>query len=195
MHCFTWSPQLCFARCVWCKRIQDSLGLWIPLLGFQLLDSRSFSGFLRFQLLVGFGISTAVFRIPQANLFKIPDSTCESLPHSGIPYMSRSVSNARARIRARLRNSRDLRCSNTLAYRFSSQRETAWRLDIKCFVIFLAFHFNSNKRITAVNQDSRLGTYKKTNLILKTTERMIYKVLYLYYLRLFPPLASVSLLG
>ena len=42
-------------------------------------------------------------------------------------------------------------------------------LDIKCFVIFLVFHFNSNKRISAVNQNSRLGTYKKTNLILKTT--------------------------
>ena len=68
-------------------------------------------------------------------------------------------------------------------------------LDIKCFVIFLVFHFNSNKRITAVNQNSRLGTYKKTNLILKTTEQMIYKVLSIYYLHRFPPTAAVSLLG
>ena len=67
--------------------------------------------------------------------------------------------------------------------------------DVKCFVIFLDFHFNSNKRITAANQNSRLGTYINTNLILKTTEWMIYKVLFLYYLHLFPPLAAVSLLG
>ena len=65
----------------------------------------------------------------------------------------------------------------------------------KCFVIFLDFHFNSNKRITGANQNSRLGTYNNTNLILKTTEWMIYKVLSLYYLHLFPPLAAVSLLG
>jgi len=44
--------------------------------------------------------------------------------------------------------------------------------DIKYF-IFLDFHFNSNKRITEANQNSRLGTYKNTNLILKTTEWMI----------------------
>ena len=67
--------------------------------------------------------------------------------------------------------------------------------DIKCFVVFLDFHFNSNKRITGANQNSRLGTYNNTNLILKTTEWMIYKVLSLYYLHLFPPLAAVSLLG
>ena len=42
--------------------------------------------------------------------------------------------------------------------------------DIKCFVIFLDFHFNSNKRITRAYQNSRLGTYNNTNLILKTTE-------------------------
>ena len=43
----------------------------------------------------------------------------------------------------------------------------------KCFVIFLDFHFNSNKRIgriTGANQNSRLGTHNNTNLILKTTE-------------------------
>ena len=42
--------------------------------------------------------------------------------------------------------------------------------EINCFVIFLEFHFNSNKRITEANQNSRLGTCKNTNIILKTTE-------------------------
>ena len=55
---------------------------------------------------------------------------------------------------------------------------------IKRFVIFLDFHFNKNKRITGANQNNRLGSYKNTNLILKTTEWMIYKVLSLYYLHL-----------
>jgi len=32
--------------------------------------------------------------------------------------------------------------------------------------IFLDFHFNSNQRITRANQNSRLGTYNNTNLIL-----------------------------
>ena len=31
--------------------------------------------------------------------------------------------------------------------------------DIKRFVIFLDFHFNSNKRIMGANQSSRFGTY------------------------------------
>ena len=53
--------------------------------------------------------------------------------------------------------------------------------DSKCFVMFLDFHFNSNKRITGASQNSRLGTYNK--------------VLSLYYLHLLPPLAAVSLLG
>ena len=44
--------------------------------------------------------------------------------------------------------------------------------DINCFVIFLGFHFNSNKRITGANQNSRLGTYNNSNLISKTTEWM-----------------------
>ena len=63
--------------------------------------------------------------------------------------------------------------------------------DMKCFVIFL----DSNKGITGANQNCRFGTYKNTNLILKTTEWMINKVLSLYYLNLFPLLATVSLLG
>ena len=57
--------------------------------------------------------------------------------------------------------------------------------DIKYFVIFLDFHFNSNKRITGANQNSQLCTYNNTNLILKTTEWMIYKVLSLYIICIF----------
>ena len=49
--------------------------------------------------------------------------------------------------------------------------------DIKCFVLFLEFHFNSNT--TGANENRRLGTYKNTILILKTTEWMICKVLIL----------------
>ena len=44
----------------------------------------------------------------------------------------------------------------------SRENKTNWfpeEPDIKCFVIFLDFHFNSNKRITEANQNSRLGTY------------------------------------
>ena len=55
----------------------------------------------------------------------------------------------------------------------SRENKTNWfpeRPDIKCFVIFLDFHFNSNKRITEANQNSRLGTYNNSNLILKSTE-------------------------
>ena len=59
----------------------------------------------------------------------------------------------------------------------SRENKTNWfpeGPDIKCFVIFLDFHFISNKRIAGANQNSRLGTYN-TNIILKTTEWMIYK--------------------
>ena len=47
---------------------------------------------------------------------------------------------------------------------------TGFPRDLGCFVMFLDFHFNSNKRINGANKNSRLGTYKNTNLILKTTE-------------------------
>ena len=80
----------------------------------------------------------------------------------------------------------------------SRENKTNWfpeGPDIKCFVIFLDFHFNSNKRITGANQNSRLGTYSNTNLIIKTTEWMIYKVPSLHYLHHFPPLAAVFLRG
>ena len=63
----------------------------------------------------------------------------------------------------------------------TTSRETNWfpeGPDIKCFVILLDFHFNSNKRITGANQNSRLGTYNNTNLILKSTEWIIYKQKY-----------------
>ena len=42
----------------------------------------------------------------------------------------------------------------------SRENKTNWfpeGPDIKCFVIFLDFHFNSNKRITGANPNSRLG--------------------------------------
>ena len=47
--------------------------------------------------------------------------------------------------------------------------------DIKCFVIFLDFHLRTSTatkklRLSAANQNSRLSSYKNTNLILKTTE-------------------------
>ena len=48
----------------------------------------------------------------------------------------------------------------------SRENKTNWfheGPDIKCFVIFLDFHVNSNKRIAGVNQNSRLGTYNNTN--------------------------------
>ena len=55
----------------------------------------------------------------------------------------------------------------------SRENKTNWfpeGPDIKCFVIFLDFHFNSNERITGANQNSPLDTYNNTNLILKTTK-------------------------
>ena len=55
----------------------------------------------------------------------------------------------------------------------SRENKTNWfpeGPDIKCFVIFLDFHFTSNKRINETNQNSQLGTYNNTNLILKTTK-------------------------
>ena len=73
------------------------------------------------------------------------------------------------------------------------ENKTFWfpkRPDIKCFVKFVVFHFNSNKRITGVNQNSWLGTYNNQHnfIILQTTEWMI-------YLHLFSLQAAVSLLG
>ena len=71
---------------------------------------------------------------------------------------------------------------STLSRKHQDSREnkTNWfpeGPDIKCFVIYLAFHFNSIKRITGANQNSQLRTYNNTNLIFKTTKWMIYKVL------------------
>ena len=47
-------------------------------------------------------------------------------------------------------------------------------LTLSFFVIFLGFHFNvlqqqQRIRLSGANQNSRLGTYKDTNLTLKTT--------------------------
>ena len=77
-------------------------------------------------------------------------------------------------------------------------RETKWFPEgpviIKCFVIFLDIHFNSNKRITEASQNSQLGTYK--NKFNSQNHLMNdYKVPSLHYLHLFPPIAAVSLLG
>ena len=54
----------------------------------------------------------------------------------------------------------------------SPENKTNWFPEgpgIKCFVIFLDSH-SQQQKITGVNQNSRLGTYNNTNLILKTTE-------------------------
>ena len=66
--------------------------------------------------------------------------------------------------------------------------------DIKCFglVIFLDFHFNvlqQQQKNTIKRNESKQSTQYllEQNLILKTTEWMIYKAL--------PPLAAVPLLG
>ena len=70
----------------------------------------------------------------------------------------------------------------TVSFVYPRENKTNWfpeGPDIKCFVIFLDLHFNSNKRITGANQNSRLGTYNNTNLILKTTEWMIYESTFL----------------
>ena len=62
-----------------------------------------------------------------------------------------------------------------------------------CYISRLSLQ--QQQKITGANQNSRPGTYNNTNLILKTTEWMIYKVFSLYYLHHFPPLAAVSLPG
>ena len=67
----------------------------------------------------------------------------------------------------------------------NNENKTNWfpeGSDIKCFVIFLDFHFNSNKRITGANQNSGLGTYNNTNLILKTSEWMIPYIIGIFFL-------------
>ena len=64
----------------------------------------------------------------------------------------------------------------------SREKKTNWfpeGFSIKCFVIFLDFTFNSNKRITGENQNSWLSSYKNTNLVLKTIERLFSKALFL----------------
>ena len=71
-----------------CKGIQDSLGFWIPRRGFWIPDSNYRIPDLfqlnldsGFQSLVGFRTPWAVFRVPRP---RIPDSTCENFPDSGI---------------------------------------------------------------------------------------------------------------
>ena len=75
----------------------------------------------------------------------------------------------------------------------SRENKTNWfpkGPDIKRFVSRLSLQ--QQQKITGVNQNSRLGTYNNTNLILKATQWMIYKVLSSYYLHLFPPEAAVN---
>ena len=52
-----------------------------------------------------------------------------------------------------------------------------------CYICSLSLQ--QLKRITGANQNSRLGTYINANLIFKSTESMIHKVLSLYYLYFF----------
>ena len=132
------------------KTVLDS-GFHVLDSGFQLLDSRSFSGFLPFQLLVGFGISTAVFRIPQAKLFKIPDSRAkisripESLTWEDLFQMRR-----REYERAFATRALATRATSLLKYSrlqiFELNRDCSQSRLVKCFVIFLVFHFNSNRK-------------------------------------------------
>ena len=143
-------------------KIQDSLGSWIPHSGFRI----PMTGFQIFSRIPDLAIvsrirdPTAVFRIPQAKIFKISDSTCENLPHSGIPYMGRSGSNAKARFYERAFATRALatRATSLLKHSrlqiFEPKRDCSQSRLVKCFVIFLVFRFNSNKRITGVNQSS-----------------------------------------
>ena len=73
----------------------------------------------------------------------------------------------------------------------SRENKTNWfpkGPDIKHFVSRLSLQ--QQQKITGVNQNSRRGTYNNTNLILKATQWMIYKVLSSYYLHLFPPVAG-----
>ena len=72
--------------------------------------------------------------------------------------------------------------------------------DIKCFVIFLDFHFNSNKRITGANenepkQSTRYLQQHKFNSENHWMNDLQTKVLSLYHMHFFPPLAAVFLLG
>ena len=64
----------------------------------------------------------------------------------------------------------------------------------KGFSLFWLSVFLHNE-FSTYNLTSGLSTYNNTTLILKTTEWMIYKVLSLYYLHIFSPLAAVFLLG
>ena len=78
-------------------------------------------------------------------------------------------------------------------HQHSRENKTNWfpeGREIKCFVIFLDFHCNilqqpQKNTLSGANQNSGLVAYKNTNLILKTTEWMVYKVVSLF--TFFPP--------
>ena len=76
---YSWANP--FASCI--KEIQDSHGFWIPRRGFLIPDLFQWNSDSGFQLSVGFQIPTAVFRIPLAKIFWIPES--------GFPYMYKGI--------------------------------------------------------------------------------------------------------
>ena len=80
----------------------------------------------------------------------------------------------------------------------SRENKTNWfpaGPDIKVFCYISRLSLQQQQKITGANQNGQLGTYNNTNLILKTTEWMICKlVLSLYYLHHFPPLATSGII-
>ena len=78
--------------------------------------------------------------------------------------------------------------ARVFAYIYLLSFPSFWTLSIEQFWFWFLSILNGVTLKTS-------NTYKNSNLILKTTEWMIYKVLSLYYLHLFPPLAAVSLQG
>ena len=117
-------------------KIQDSLGSWIPHSGFRI----PMTGFQIFSRIPDLAIvsrirdPTAVFRIPQAKFsrFRIPHAKISRIPESLtwadlVQMRRRDFTSAPSQLA--LSQLARLRCSNTLAYRFSSQRETARSLD------------------------------------------------------------------
>ena len=161
MYCFTCSSQLCFAPCTWCKGIQDSFGLWIPRLGFRIP-------------ITGFQIFWRIPQIPIVSSIRdsyscIPDSTSKTFQDCGF-HMRKSTAfrnPLHGKIcfkyeRAFATRALATRATSQLKYSrlqiFELNRDCSQSRLVKCFVIFPVFHFNSKKRITAVNQNSRLGT-------------------------------------
>ena len=122
------------------------------------------------------------------NCILVRHYSCRHLENK-ICQTSRPLSPSRLPLRAHFHQKRDLwvrgRKQLVLFSRESwcfPRRSRGKDQDSKCFVIFLDSHLHSNKRITGANQNSRLATYNNTNLILQTTEWMIYKQKYFPYI-------------